>query len=240
MKTKPIEIIIISSLLLVIIALSLILTSLLVPITRAFLFDYHVFADAFFFVTLHILISSQTVRILIKKSPLAAEEYGFEAFDMLSTKAFYWKTLTSITEMGGMFFMPFVPLFLRPLFFRLFGTKVGKDVEIAGKLAELPLITIEDNAFIGGDTFITAHAVIHDMIILKPVKICSKVTIGVGAKIMPGVEIGENSIVGPGSVVAMDTIIPPNEFWSGMPAQKKRTLKRPRTSKQGDNRASEI
>jgi carbonic anhydrase/acetyltransferase-like protein (isoleucine patch superfamily) len=51
------------------------------------------------------------------------------------------------------------------------------------------------------------------------------VTIGVKAIILPGVEVGEYSIVGPGSIVNMDTIIPPNEYWEGTPAQKIRDIK---------------
>ena len=231
MKTKPLEIILISALLTIIGLASWLATFFLVPLSRRVLFEYHIFADAFLFITFYILVSATVVKVLLRKSPLAAETYGFEAFEMLSQKAFFWKVLTSITEMGGMFFLPVVPLFLRPPFFSLFGAKIGKDVEIAGKLAEHHLITIEDYAFIGGETFITAHAVVHDMIILKPVKICKKVTLGVGAIIMPGVEIGENSIIAPGSVVNMDTIIPPNEYWSGMPAKKERSLQAPRGDK---------
>lgn len=139
---------------------------------------------------------------------------------MLSNRAFSWKLITSITEMGGMYFLPFIPLFFRPLFFRLFGARVAGNVEIAGKLIELPLVQVEEFAFIGGGVFITAHAIVHDKIMLKPVKIRRKTTIGLGAIIMPGVEIGENSVVAPGAVVQMDTKIQPNEFWGGVPARK--------------------
>ncbi len=230
MKTRPIELIVISLLLAAVGAASLLFTSFLVPLTKRIFVDYHVVADVFLWLFLYLLLSSLVVRLLLKFSPLEAETYGFEGFGMLSNKAFFWKVLTSVTEMGGMFFLPVVPLFLRPLFFSLYGAKIGKNVEIAGKLVEPHLISIDEYAFIGGDTFITAHAVVHDMIILKPIKINKKVTIGVGAIIMPGVEIGENSIVAPGSLVPMDTVIPPNEYWSGMPAARVRGLKGSKSS----------
>ena len=150
---------------------------MIVPYSKCFFHEYHVLVDTFIFIGSYVLFSALTVRVLIKVSPLEIEEYGFATIEMTSKKAFYWKILTSVTMMGGMYFLPFVPLFVRPHFFSLFGAKIGNNAEIAGNLAELPLITIEEFAFIGGDTFITAHAVIHNLIILKPVKISSKSSI---------------------------------------------------------------
>jgi acetyltransferase-like isoleucine patch superfamily enzyme len=230
MQIRPIEQIIISFVLLAVATISVLITALIVPVSKKLLMEYHVLADAIILLSIYVLLTSLTVRILLKISPLEAERYGFEHFNMISTKAVYWKLITSVTYLGGMYFQPFVPLFLRPHYYALFGAKIGKNVEIAGTLSELPLITVEDNAFIGGDTFITAHAVVHDFIILKPVKIGRNATIGVGAIIMPGVDVGEYSIVAPGSVVEMDTIIPPNEFWSGIPAKRERALKFSRSS----------
>jgi serine acetyltransferase len=225
MKTRPIEILIISLLLLLITAMAFAGVYLLTPLTKSCLSEYHVIAELFIFMGAYILISALTVKILIIISPLEVEQYGVANFSMTSDKALYWKVLTSITVMGGMYFLPMIPLLMRPLFYKLFGAHIGKDVEIAGTLAELPWITIEEFAFIGGDTFITAHAVTHNLIILKPVKISKRAVIGVGAIILPGVEVGEGSIVAPGSVVPMDTIIPPYEFWSGVPAKKERSIK---------------
>jgi carbonic anhydrase/acetyltransferase-like protein (isoleucine patch superfamily) len=215
MKTRPIELIVISGVLFTIIGLAFFTTSTLVPSYKKLFKDYHIFVDITIFLMFFMLFSVFTVRILLKIFPLRPG-----SFTMLSTRAFYWKLITSITEMGGMFFLPFIPLFLRPLFFGLFGAKIGKNVEIAGKLIELPLITIGEYAFIGGGVYITAHAIVHDRVLLKPVEIARKATIGIGAVIMPGVKVGENSVVAPGAVVTMDTDIPPNEFWGGIPARK--------------------
>lgn len=215
MKTRPIEIITISLMLLATATVSLCLTLLFTSLSRSALKDYHVLADLPFFLSSFIILSALTVRTMLSIAPLHEE-----TFSMLSKRAFYWKVLTSASEVGGMFFLPFVPLFLRPLFFSLFGAKIGKNVEIAGKLIEPSLITLEDYAFVGGGTFITAHAITHDSISLKPVRISRKATIGLGAIILPGVEVGENSIIAPGAVVLRDTKIPANEFWGGVPAKK--------------------
>lgn len=205
------------------------LSSLFTGLTTAVFGGYHIVIDVFLFIFFVTLVSALTVRVILRLYPFDAEKYGFDSFPMLSRKAFVWKLVTSVTEMGGMFFIGLVPLFLRPVFFALFGAKIGKNVEIAGKLVELPLVKVGEYAFIGGNTFITAHAVVHDLIVLKPVTIGEKATIGVGSIIMPGVEIGSNSILGPGSVVPMDTIIPENEYWSGNPAVMQRKIKRPKT-----------
>lgn len=215
MKTRHIEIIAISLVLCIIAIAAFFSTSLLVPFCRKILKEFHLIADVIIFFVLFILFSASTVRISLKFWPLGADDFA-----MLSNKAFYWKLVTSITEMGGMFFLPFIPLFLRPLFFGLFGAKIGKNVEIAGKLIELPLVTIGEYSFIGGGVYITAHAIVHDRVRLRPVLISKRATIGLGAVIMPGVTIGENSVVAPGAVVTMDTEIPRNEFWGGVPARK--------------------
>ncbi len=225
METRPIETLLISLLLLALTALSFLGTYLATSFTRFYLGDYHTLAEVIIFTGIYILLSALTVKVLIMRSPLEVDIYGVATFTMTSDEAMYWKVLTSITMMGGMYFLPLIPLFIRPLFFKLFGAKIGDNVEVAGTLAELPLITIEDYAFIGGNAFITAHTVTHNLVILKPVKISKRVVIGVGAIILPGVEVGEGSIVAPGSVVSMDTVIPAYEFWSGVPAKRERSLK---------------
>lgn len=224
MKTRAMENIVISAVLFVIVFINLICMSYIIPITNRLFYEYHVLFDVFLFISLFILLSAATIRILLRISPL-----GTEKFSMLSNRAFYWKLITSVTEIGGMFFIPFIPLFLRPLFYSLFGATIGKNAEIAGKLIEVPLITIDEYALVGGGTLITAHAIVHDHILLKPIKISKKATVGLGAIIMPGVEVGENSIVAPGAVVQFDTKIPPNEFWGGVPAKKIKNIE-PSTS----------
>jgi len=215
MKTKPIELIVISFFIILTLILSGVGVLLLNPIYRDVLHDYHILFDFFIFIVLFILFSAVTVRVLLAIAPLSPGN-----FDMLSRRAFYWKLITSITEVGGMYFLPLTPLFLKPLLFRLFGARIGKNAEIAGKLIELPLIKIEEYAFIGGGVFITAHAITHDSILLDTVTIRKRATIGLGAIVMPGAEIGENSIVAPGAVVSEKTKIPPNEVWGGVPARK--------------------
>lgn len=56
----------------------------------------------------------------------------------------------------------------------------------------------------------------------KEVRIGSRVWVGAGARILPGVTIGENTTIGAGSVVCSD--IPPNVLAVGNPCRVIRTL----------------
>ncbi|MBE9541503.1 MAG: hypothetical protein IMF01_04220 [Proteobacteria bacterium] len=85
---------------------------------------------------------------------------------------------------------------------------------------------LEDYAVLGENSIITAHIMTHDKFFLLPVTVKKRATVGVGVIIMPGVEVGENSVVLPGSVVTMETQIPPNEIWGGIPARKIKDVER--------------
>ena len=83
-------------------------------------------------------------------------------------------------------------------------------------------ITIGDNALIGHNVVIATLN--HDMnpekrsnLIPSPVKIGSRVWIGSGSIILPGVTIGDNAVIGAGSVVTKD--IPENAIAVGSPAR---------------------
>jgi acetyltransferase-like isoleucine patch superfamily enzyme len=95
---------------------------------------------------------------------------------------------------------------------------------MGGMLVDPPLITIGDYAILGLDSAIVAHAITSGTIILKEVKVGRSATIGVHAVVMPGADIGEGAVVTAGSVVTMDTRIPPNELWGGIPARKIKDL----------------
>ena len=133
---------------------------------------------------------------------------------------FYWKIITVIHEFGRGSLLPFTTVFLRPLVVSLFGAKVGENVAVAGSLVDPWLITVSDNVVLGLNSSIVAHAITSGRIILKPVIIHKGATIGVHCVVMPGVCVGENSVVTAGSVVKMDTNIPKNELWGGIPARK--------------------
>lgn len=161
-------------------------------------------------------------RLIRRWRPVAPGSYAMDSKPM-----FWWKLHTVAVEFGCTQLLPLVPIFLRPVFYSAFGTRIGANVEIAGKLVELPLVALGDHAFVGGQAFITAHAITHDAVRLAPVTIGERATIGVQTVIMPGVVVGHDAVVAPNSLVLMGTEIPPGEFWGGSPA---RAIQRPRSS----------
>jgi acetyltransferase-like isoleucine patch superfamily enzyme len=127
---------------------------------------------------------------------------------------------------------PFNPRKLRPIYIRLMGAKVGKDVFIGDHVIidqnRAHLITIEDHVHIAGGTRLLCHKrdLSHyhhgedyaklpyktDKIHLK--KGC---VIGSNSLIMLGVTIGEGAIVGAFSLVTKD--IPEWTVSTGIPAK---------------------
>jgi len=56
-----------------------------------------------------------------------------------------------------------------------------------------------------------------------PAKICNKVRIGAGSKLLPGIKVEENALIGAGSIVTKN--VGKNEVWFGEPAKHRKTQK---------------
>jgi len=69
--------------------------------------------------------------------------------------------------------------------------------------------------FVGANTPRIVHGRNYPLEI-KKYTIRRAARIGIGVRVLPGVEIGENSMIGVGSVVTKD--IPPRQLWLGNPA----------------------
>ncbi len=105
------------------------------------------------------------------------------------------------------------------LFYRLMGMKVGGCVQInTAVVADCNLISIGSDSVIGGDVTLIAHAVEGPNLVTSPVKIGSKVTVGLMAVVMPGCEIGDGAILAANAVLKKGTIVGPGEVWGGVPA----------------------
>lgn len=227
MKTKLIDYILVSLAVAFNLFISLAGTFFLSKLTAIFLKKYHILIDVLFLLFLYFIVTGIFIRLCLRIRPLKEG-----AYEMTDKEMTYWKFIQTVTELIRMPFLPFIPFFCRPDFFRWLGVKVGKDVEIVGNVFELPLLEFDDYVIVGAGALVIAHAITHDKVVLKRVKVSRKVTIGMGAIVLPGVEIGENSIVAAGAVVPMDTHIPPNEVWAGVPARKIKEITRADSSKQ--------
>jgi acetyltransferase-like isoleucine patch superfamily enzyme len=116
---------------------------------------------------------------------------------------------------------------LKRFFYRLRGSKIGKNVDIANFVfledAFPELITIGDNVDIAPWVTIATHDSVLVCLQRKlsvrtgEVIIKNNVYIGTGVIILPGVTIGEYSVIGAGAVVIHD--IPPFSVAYGVPAK---------------------
>ncbi len=113
-------------------------------------------------------------------------------------------------------------------FYRMRGTKIGKNVGIAYGVfmeeARPDLITIEDNVQIGPMAKIITHdSSYHCVNSNLPVRRKSVIIkknsfLGAGSTILPGVTVGEKSIVAAGAVVTKD--VPSGAIVAGIPAKR--------------------
>jgi acetyltransferase-like isoleucine patch superfamily enzyme len=175
----------------------------------------HVLVYVLLFFLIYGLFTVSYLKLLNRVFPLKEGPY-----EMSHSQFTLWKHHSVVGELGKLVLRLFFPVFFRPIFYSLLGTKIGKNVAIGGLITDPMLTQIGDYAVIGQDSVVTSHAMVFNNFFLKRVVIGNGATVGINAVIMPGVVIGENSIVAPGAVVLMDTKIPPNEFWGGIPAKK--------------------
>jgi acetyltransferase-like isoleucine patch superfamily enzyme len=95
------------------------------------------------------------------------------------------------------------------LFYRLMGMKIGKNAHInTTNISDPAMIEIGDNVTIGGSVHLIAHYASKGFLIVSPVKIRDRVTIGLKATIMGDVEIGEGAMIGPHEVILPKSRIP--------------------------------
>ncbi|TPQ29623.1 acyltransferase [Methylomonas koyamae] len=220
MKTHPVDFILSGFFTILIFCLSLFPVSVLSGIVTVPAFgDYHVVIDSLLLLLLYGLWSAAILRLMMVFKPFSPGEYAMD--DRLFT---YWKLFTVIYEFGKGALLPFTTVFAKPLVAKLFGATIGRDIALGGHLVDPQLIQIGDEAVIGHDSVITAHTINSGTIVLKPVIIGARATIGVHAVLMSGVNVGEGAIVAAGSVVPPDTSIPANELWGGIPVKKIKSL----------------
>lgn len=216
MKTNPLDFLLSGCVILLIVVIASLSLSLFIsPLTLSWFSNFHILIDGVMFLLLYGIYSATVVRICLKLHPIKCG-----TFSMDHSHFFYWKFITVIHEFGRGSLLPFTTVFAKPLVGLLFGAKIGKNIAMGGFLVDPWLITVSDNAILGLNSALISHAITSGRIILKPVIIHKGATIGVHCVIMPGVCVGENAVVVAGSVVKMDTNIPPNELWGGMPARK--------------------
>ena len=140
--------------------------------------------------------------------------YSFQALRWASYNALI--LLVRYTCINFIRVTPFITLF-----HRLMGMKLGRRVQInTAIIGDSDIIEIGDDTVIGGDVTLVAHSAERGRLVTAPVRIGSRVTIGLMSVIFPGVTIGDGAVIAAGAVIPKGTVIGPGEVWGGVPARK--------------------
>lgn len=139
-----------------------------------------------------------------------------------SLPAIQWYIHNGLTYLVRYTFLEFVtPTPFNLLFYRLMGMKIGEGSIInTTHISDPSLIEMGRKVTLGGSVAIVGHYGQGGYLVLAPVKIGNKVTIGLRAILMGGVVIGDEAKILPGSVVLPKTHVPAGETWGGVPARK--------------------
>jgi len=145
-------------------------------------------------------------------------------FPYYSFQAFRWASYNALILMVRYTCMNFIRVtpFLT-LFHRFMGMRIGRRVQInTSIIGDSNLIEIGDDTVIGGDVTLVAHSAEHGRLVTAPVRIGSRVTVGLMSVIFPGVTIGDGAVVAANAVLTKGTRIGAGEVWGGVPARKLR------------------
>lgn len=119
-------------------------------------------------------------------------------------------------------FLPFATLTPFGVWFlKAMGMKIGRHAFINTELISDPrFLTIGDDAALGGSVRIFAHYGGGGNLVIAPVKIGNRATLGAGACVMGDVEVGDGATILPHSVLLPGTRVPAGETWGGVPAKR--------------------
>jgi len=118
-------------------------------------------------------------------------------------------------------FLPFVTLTPFGIWFlKAMGMKIGRHAFINTEYISDPrLITIGDDAALGGSVRICAHFGGGGHLTVAPVVIGVRATLGLAVTVMGDVEVGPEATVLPNSVLLPGSRVGAGETWGGVPAR---------------------
>jgi acetyltransferase-like isoleucine patch superfamily enzyme len=150
-----------------------------------------------------------------------------------SLPAVRWYIHNGLTYLVRYTFLEFLtPTPFNLFFYRMMGMKIADGTIInSTHISDPSLIQMGRKVTIGGSVTIVAHYGQGGFLVLAPVHIGDKATIGLRAVLMGGVVIGEGAKILPNSVVLPKTKIPAGETWGGVPAQRINPTELTHTSK---------
>ena len=182
------------------------------------LFSYGIgdlFLIAFLLIIAHITMCVIVTRLLMFFFPIIEGEFHVD-----SPEVARWQAQAVVALLGCIYFYPIIPFFLKPNWYRLFGAKISKGVNISGQILDCSLTVIKSGSGVGADSMILGHLVTGKMVKIGTVIVEENAMVGAKSLVLPGVRIGAGATVGAMSLVPSGRTIPANETWVGIPAKR--------------------
>lgn len=105
-------------------------------------------------------------------------------------------------------------------FLKSMGMKIGRHAFVNTELISDPrLITLGDDVTLGGSVRVFAHYGGGGNLVIEPVVIEDRATVGIGVTIMGDVRIGRGAVVLPHSALLPGSRVGQGETWGGVPAR---------------------
>ncbi|VEN72874.1 conserved membrane hypothetical protein [Candidatus Desulfarcum epimagneticum] len=139
-----------------------------------------------------------------------------------SLRAVPWFLHNGLFYLVRFTFLPFVTLTPFGVWFlKAMGMKIGRHSFINTEYISDPQnITLGDDVTIGGSARIFAHYGGHGNLVVSPVTIGNRATIGLGATVMGDVQVGADATILAHSVLMPGSRVGKGETWRGVPAQR--------------------
>jgi acetyltransferase-like isoleucine patch superfamily enzyme len=118
-------------------------------------------------------------------------------------------------------FLPFVTLTPFGIWFlKSMGMTIGRHAFVNTELISDPsLITLGDDVTLGGSVRVFAHYGGGGNLVIAPVVIEDRATVGIGVTIMGDVRIGRGAVILPHSALLPGSRVGEGETWGGIPAR---------------------
>jgi acetyltransferase-like isoleucine patch superfamily enzyme len=118
-------------------------------------------------------------------------------------------------------FLPFVTLTPFGIWFlKAMGMRIGRHAFVnTDRISDPRLITLGDDVTLGGSVRIFAHYGGGGNLVIEPVFIDDRATVGIGVTIMGDVRIGKGAVILPHSAVLPGSRVGAGETWGGVPAR---------------------
>jgi len=164
---------------------------------------------------IHIALCVVATRLLMLFFPIVEGEFPVD-----SPEVARWQAQAVVALMSSIYFAPFVPFFLKPAWYRLFGAKIARGVNIGGQLLDCSLTELNSGSGVGQDALVLGHWVVGDRCRIGRVVVGKNAMIGARCLVFPGTRIGDGATIGAMSLLTSNQDVPPNEVWLGIPARK--------------------